>query len=717
MVTLTGDCNFLTVDYCGTAPGVMDFLFTVFTDCPITGFTFGALDPVPCADGNGRVTFTALPAGTYYLPVLADAGFIIQGDYTMTLLSEDCPPPPSNDDACDAQELQLDTPAPFSSLFATAQPNEVSPGIGSTGDGCNSQDGWCSLDPEAQNSIWFYFTAPPSGNVIVRSEPLDAQLAVYSVGDCNDFSTFTLVGANDDSNPACAFCPLVELTCLIPGQVYYVQLDGFDGEAGAGTITVTDEGLANIITGYTLVNSNTNADVAPLLDGDIINRRFLPNFNVRADVCRPVRSVKFDVNGNQFRIENVFPYALGGDNPTGNYRRLNLAPGQYMVETTPYSGLNAGGNAVGLSDVINFTVVDEYCFILTVEITTDAFAEETSYELVDLTDNTVLGSVAEGELLSNSTYRKSFCVDPSHCYEFRIFDAFGDGICCAWGTGSYTVTYDGEVVASGGAFADEESTVVGANCNPDCAGTPGGSLVTDVNGDCCEASELDCDGVCFGGNLSGIAVTSFTLVNAQSNTDIGPLFDGTTIDLSLTGPISIRANVCNDATVESVKFFSNGTLIKIENIIFYTIAGDNNGNYSPWNVQPGVYTLTATPYSADNGTGTVGTSHTITITIVNSALKWDPNTVASDNGAFLKAFPNPFRDNLTFEFILPDDSQVSLELFSISGAKIATIFEGSVKGGETMQKVFTPGNLADGLYLYRLRTNDAVITDRVMLAR
>ena len=53
--------------------------------------------------------------------------------------------------------------------------------------------------------------------------------------------------------------------------------------------------------------------------------------------------------------------------------------------------------------------------------------------------------------------------DPESClfcpgiqYEFSIFDTFGDGICCAYGEGSYSVTLDGEVVASGGDFANSE---------------------------------------------------------------------------------------------------------------------------------------------------------------------------------------------------------------------------------------------------------------------
>ena len=55
--------------------------------------------------------------------------------------------------------------------------------------------------------------------------------------------------------------------------------------------------------------------------------------------------------------------------------------------------------------------------------------------------------------------------DPAAClycqgiqYNFSIFDSFGDGICCAYGEGSYSVTLDGEIVASGGDFGSSETT-------------------------------------------------------------------------------------------------------------------------------------------------------------------------------------------------------------------------------------------------------------------
>ena len=73
--------------------------------------------------------------------------------------------------------------------------------------------------------------------------------------------------------------------------------------------------------------------------------------------------------------------------------------------------------------------------------------------------------------------------DPESCiscpgiqYQFTIFDSFGDGICCAFGEGSYSVSLDGEVVLSGGDFDSSES---GSFCAEDSTACVVVSLVPD----------------------------------------------------------------------------------------------------------------------------------------------------------------------------------------------------------------------------------------------
>ncbi len=46
------------------------------------------------------------------------------------------------------------------------------------------------------------------------------------------------------------------------------------------------------------------------------------------------------------------------------------------------------------------------------------------------------------------------CLDGGVLYEFSITDSYGDGMCCAYGEGGYSIVVDGDTIASGGDFAD-----------------------------------------------------------------------------------------------------------------------------------------------------------------------------------------------------------------------------------------------------------------------
>jgi len=174
-----------------------------------------------------------------------------------------CVSPPENDDACDAIALVFGSNGPFDNSCATLELNEPLPLIGSGGDGCNAQDGWCNIlcEPELHNTLWFNFVVPPSGNVTIETDDLfDTQLSLYrqtreappsfcqGFGDyecaCKLFPPFLRFGslrrvaANDDGGVGNA--SLISACNLVPGETYYVQLDGKNGAIGEANISLTD---------------------------------------------------------------------------------------------------------------------------------------------------------------------------------------------------------------------------------------------------------------------------------------------------------------------------------------------------------------------------------------------------------------------------------------------------------------------------------------------
>jgi dihydropteroate synthase len=88
-VTLSGSCNHnLAVNYCGTTGGVAGDVFIVYADCPLTTYTTTSnYNTSACGDGNYSLLFQNLPSGTYYIPVIADAGLLPLGNYTITFSS------------------------------------------------------------------------------------------------------------------------------------------------------------------------------------------------------------------------------------------------------------------------------------------------------------------------------------------------------------------------------------------------------------------------------------------------------------------------------------------------------------------------------------------------------------------------------------------------------------------------------------------------------
>ena len=101
---------------------------------------------------------------------------------------------------------------------------------------------------------------------------------------------------------------------------------------------------------------------------------------------------------------------------------------------------------------------------LVITITTDNYPLETSWQLIDQ-NGSVVQSINAGDLTqSGTTYSWNICPSSTDCYDFIIYDTYGDGICCSYGNGSYSVTYNGSLVASGGSFSNSETTSSIGSC-------------------------------------------------------------------------------------------------------------------------------------------------------------------------------------------------------------------------------------------------------------
>ncbi|MCH8902884.1 MAG: T9SS type A sorting domain-containing protein [Bacteroidetes bacterium] len=159
------------------------------------------------------------------------------------------------DNACDAEiaptpSVNRMQEVAFDNTLATVELNEPMPQFG----GCNTQSTWC--DASLDNTVWFRFQAPISGNLILETHGFDTQLTLFedatgqfraSCNICNigsgsaNFNLLNLIAANDDGARD-GIGSRIDACGLIPGQTYYIQIDGKNGATGTGTLAISNPG-------------------------------------------------------------------------------------------------------------------------------------------------------------------------------------------------------------------------------------------------------------------------------------------------------------------------------------------------------------------------------------------------------------------------------------------------------------------------------------------
>ncbi|QOJ27833.1 MAG: T9SS type A sorting domain-containing protein [Ignavibacteriales bacterium] len=79
-------------------------------------------------------------------------------------------------------------------------------------------------------------------------------------------------------------------------------------------------------------------------------------------------------------------------------------------------------------------------------------------------------------------------------------------------------------------------------------------------------------------------------------------------------------------------------------------------------------------------------------------------------------YPNPFNPSTTIKFGIPADARVLLELYSVTGEKVATLIDGDLSAGYH-QYLLNASNLATGVYLYRLSAGEFSSVKKLMLVK
>ncbi len=80
-------------------------------------------------------------------------------------------------------------------------------------------------------------------------------------------------------------------------------------------------------------------------------------------------------------------------------------------------------------------------------------------------------------------------------------------------------------------------------------------------------------------------------------------------------------------------------------------------------------------------------------------------------------YPNPFNPTTVIRYQLAGNSLVQLEVFDVTGRKVAVLVNGERKAAGNHQVTFDAGNLASGVYFYRLQTAGQTLNEKMLLVK
>jgi hypothetical protein len=103
-------------------------------------------------------------------------------------------------------------------------------------------------------------------------------------------------------------------------------------------------------------------------------------------------------------------------------------------------------------------------------------------------------------------------------------------------------------------------------------------------------------------------------------------------------------------------------------------------------------------------------------------VEWDAGTAIGNDRyvpygfALEQNYPNPFNPTTSISFNIPENFDVSVDVYDLGGAKVATVYNGYMEAG-SHNMTFDASDLASGTYLYKLTAGDLVVSRKMTLVK
>lgn len=251
---------------CTNLPPQDDFQLICAESEEIDDLILGGIGPLDAVNDEHMFVECLIPGETYYILVdgLGLGGIapdFLEGMFNIELEALDQPTPTGNDTPCEAVDLgplNGTDPTLYNNYCATADPSDplISGTLG-------------VVNPDHYQSVWFTFTAPATGSVIVEginsgNDDIALQIGVYqsSDGTCNG----DMLELNSDFDPLPLGEEVPEIYCLVPGETYYILVDGYDEPLFTDFLVEGDFQISVTTSNSTITQANDeicNATVFP----------------------------------------------------------------------------------------------------------------------------------------------------------------------------------------------------------------------------------------------------------------------------------------------------------------------------------------------------------------------------------------------------------------------------------------------------------------------
>jgi hypothetical protein len=145
--------------------------------------------------------------------------------------------------------------------------------------------------------------------------------------------------------------------------------------------------------------------------------------------------------------------------------------------------------------------------IITLVINADDYPEETSWKLLDETNQIIATGALDND---TEVFTEDVCVDYSSCFSLYVYDSYGDGICCGYGLGNFLIldSSDNVILTNNGEFDNLVQEVF-------CLDESGCEITADINISPANSTFVN-DGTITINTNSGLSPFQYSIDNGQT---------------------------------------------------------------------------------------------------------------------------------------------------------------------------------------------------------